>query len=58
MAPTTRRPIDMAEQIANKNRIINTLLNFDIEIETIKATVGQPLRSTKLFQKRSENFQN
>ncbi len=32
--------VDMAEQTANKDRIITTLRNFDIEIDSIKATVG------------------
>lgn len=32
--------VDMAEQNANKDRIISTLKNFDIEIDSIKATVG------------------
>jgi S-DNA-T family DNA segregation ATPase FtsK/SpoIIIE len=32
--------IDKAEQQANANRIVNTLKNFDIAIESIKATVG------------------
>ena len=32
--------IDMAEQTANKDKIINTLRSFGIEISTIKATVG------------------
>ncbi len=32
--------IDMEEQKANKDRIINTLRSFGIEISTIKATVG------------------
>ena len=32
--------IDMAEQNANKNRIIEVLRNFGIEISSIKATVG------------------
>lgn len=32
--------IDMAEQNANKDKIINTLRSFGIEINTIKATVG------------------
>ena len=32
--------IDMAEQMANKNRIIEVLRNFGIEISSIKATVG------------------
>ena len=30
----------MAEQNANKDKIINTLRSFGIEISTIKATVG------------------
>ena len=32
--------IDMAEQNANKNRIIEVLRNFGVEISSIKATVG------------------
>lgn len=32
--------IDMAEQNANKDKIINTLRSFGIEISSIKATVG------------------
>ena len=32
--------IDMAEQQANKERIINVLRNFGVEISSIKATVG------------------
>ncbi|MBQ9672355.1 MAG: DNA translocase FtsK 4TM domain-containing protein [Prevotella sp.] len=32
--------IDMAEQTANKNRIVEVLRNFGIEISSIKATVG------------------
>lgn len=32
--------IDMTEQNANKDRIVNTLRSFGIEISTIKATVG------------------
>lgn len=32
--------IDMAEQNANKNRIVDVLRNFGIEISSIKATVG------------------
>ena len=32
--------IDMAEQTANKNRIVDVLRTFGIEIESIKATVG------------------
>lgn len=32
--------IDMSEQTANKNRIIEVLRNFGVEISSIKATVG------------------
>jgi len=32
--------IDMAEQTANKDRIVTVLRNFGVEIKTIKATVG------------------
>ena len=32
--------IDMAEQTANKNRIVDVLRNFSVEISSIKATVG------------------
>ena len=32
--------INMEEQTANKNRIVEVLRNFDIEISSIKATVG------------------
>lgn len=32
--------IDMAEQTANKNRIVEVLHNFGVEISSIKATVG------------------
>ena len=32
--------IDMAEQVDNKNRIVETLRSFGIEISSIKATVG------------------
>lgn len=32
--------VDMAEQNANKDKIVNTLRSFGIEISTIKATVG------------------
>ena len=34
------RPIDEAEHLANKNRIITVLRNFGVEISSIKATVG------------------
>lgn len=32
--------IDMEEQTANKNRIVDTLRNFGVEISSLKATVG------------------
>ena len=32
--------IDMSEQTANKNRIVDVLRNFGVEISSIKATVG------------------
>ena len=32
--------VDMAEQNANKNRIVEVLRNFSVEISSIKATVG------------------
>ena len=38
---TDSRPyIDMEEQTANKNRIVEVLNNFGVQISTIKATVG------------------
>lgn len=37
---TTGKGVDMAEQKANKDKIINTLRNYGIEITNIKATVG------------------
>lgn len=37
---TMVRPLTMVEQNANKDKIINTLRSFGIEISTIKATVG------------------
>ncbi len=36
----TAHSIDMNEQQANKNKIVEVLRNFDIEISSIKATVG------------------
>lgn len=36
----TSHSIDMNEQNANKNRIVEVLKNFDIEISSIKATIG------------------
>jgi len=43
--------IDMVEQNANKNRIINTLQNYGIEIETIKATVGPTITLYEIVPK-------
>ncbi len=37
---TATQSIDMNEQNANKKRIVEVLKNFDIEISSIKATVG------------------
>ncbi|SHE37805.1 FtsK/SpoIIIE family DNA translocase [Dysgonomonas macrotermitis] len=37
---TTGKGVDMDEQKANKEKIINTLRNYGIEITNIKATVG------------------
>lgn len=43
--------IDMVEQKANKNRIITTLQNYGIEIETIKATVGPTITLYEIVPK-------
>jgi S-DNA-T family DNA segregation ATPase FtsK/SpoIIIE len=43
--------IDMVEQTANKNRIITTLQNYGIEIETIKATVGPTITLYEIVPK-------
>jgi len=43
--------IDMVEQNANKNKIINILQNFGIEIETIKATVGPTITLYEIVPK-------
>jgi S-DNA-T family DNA segregation ATPase FtsK/SpoIIIE len=43
--------IDMVEQNANKNRIITTLQNYGIEIETIKATVGPTITLYEIVPK-------
>ena len=37
---TNEPVVDMAEQNANKNRIIQVLKSFNIEISSIKASVG------------------
>ncbi len=43
--------IDMVEQNANKNRIITTLQNYGIEIESIKATVGPTITLYEIVPK-------
>ncbi len=43
--------VDMAEQNNNKNRIITTLRNFGIEIESIKATVGPTITLYEIVPK-------
>jgi len=43
--------IDMVEQNANKDRIIKTLQNYSIEIETIKATVGPTITLYEIVPK-------
>ncbi len=43
--------IDMVEQNANKDKIIKTLQNYGIEIETIKATVGPTITLYEIVPK-------
>jgi len=43
--------IDMVEQTANKDRIIKTLQNYGIEIDTIKATVGPTITLYEIVPK-------
>ena len=43
--------IDMVEQNANKNRIISTLQNYGIEIDSIKATVGPTITLYEIVPK-------
>jgi len=43
--------IDMVEQNANKDRIIKTLQNYGIEIDTIKATVGPTITLYEIVPK-------
>jgi S-DNA-T family DNA segregation ATPase FtsK/SpoIIIE len=43
--------VDMDEQNANKNRIINTLKNYGIEIDSIKATVGPTITLYEIVPK-------
>ncbi len=50
--------IDMDEQNANKDRIINTLRSFGIEISTIKATVGPTVTLYEITRNREFVSQN
>ncbi len=43
--------VDMEEQNTNKNRIINTLKNYGIEIDSIKATVGPTITLYEIVPK-------
>ncbi|MBP1676250.1 MAG: spoIIIE [Bacteroidetes bacterium] len=43
--------VDMVEQNANKNRIITTLQNYGIEIDSIKATVGPTITLYEIVPK-------
>ncbi|NLO70509.1 MAG: DNA translocase FtsK [Porphyromonadaceae bacterium] len=47
----SKTEVDMEEQNANKDRIINTLRNFDIEINSIKATVGPTITLYEIVPK-------
>lgn len=50
--PNENAPIiDMAEQNANKNKIVTTLRNYGIEIESIKATVGPTITLYEIVPK-------
>ncbi|NDV70067.1 DNA translocase FtsK [Dysgonomonas sp. 25] len=48
---TTGKGVDMEEQNANKSKIINTLLNYGIEITSIKATVGPTITLYEIVPK-------
>lgn len=48
---TTSKGVDMEEQNANKSKIINTLLNYGIEITSIKATVGPTITLYEIVPK-------
>lgn len=48
---TTNKQVDMNEQNENKNKIINTLLNYGIEITSIKATVGPTITLYEIIPK-------
>lgn len=45
------KQVDMEEQTDNKNKIINTLLNYGIEITNIKATVGPTITLYEIIPK-------
>lgn len=47
----TGKGVDMAEQNANKNKIISTLQNYGIEITSIKATVGPTITLYEIIPK-------
>lgn len=48
---TSNAVIDMEEQNENKNKITNTLLNYGIEITSIKATVGPTITLYEIVPK-------
>lgn len=48
---TTGKGVDMEEQNANKSKIITTLLNYGIEITSIKATVGPTITLYEIVPK-------
>ena len=48
---STGKGVDMEEQNANKNKIINTLLNYGIEITSIRATVGPTITLYEIVPK-------
>ena len=50
--------IDEDELEANKNKIIDTLRNYKIEIAKIKANIGPTVTLSKLFQQLGTYFQN
>lgn len=45
------KQVDMEEQTDNKNKIINTLMNYGIEIINIKATVGPTITLYEIIPK-------
>lgn len=48
---TTGKEVNMEEQNENKNKIISTLLNYGIEITSIKATVGPTITLYEIVPK-------